>query len=620
VPVWTTVTAFVLAVMGFSAAALAARAAVPAFAAAAVVGGWPIARKGLRAARQGRLDMNALMSIAVVGAGLLGEWGEAASTVVLFSLAQLLEARSLERARRALSALSHLLPEQARVRDEEGERLLRVNEVPTGVHIVVGPGERVPLDGLVTAGESEVDESPLTGESKPAVKARGAEVFAGSINGPGALDVRVTRAASETALSRIVRRVEEAQASRAPAQDFVDRFAAVYTPAVILAAGLFAVVPPLAGGGDFATWFYRALVLLVVSCPCALVISTPVSIVSALTAASTRGILIKGGAHLEAIGRVTTVAFDKTGTLTEGAPSVTKVVALGGGSEAEVLSAAAAVEARSGHSIGRAVVQKAAALGLPVVPAQEVTARPGRGVSGIVDGRRVQVGSHRWFDELGLCDHRVDEELAALERAGCTAMLVAVEGRGLLGYMGVADDTRPEAAAAVAELRRGSIHVALLSGDNRRTAEAVGERVGIEDRRAELLPDDKVAAVRKLERERGPVAMVGDGVNDAPALASSTVGIALGNGASDVTLETADIALLTPDLRLVPAAIGLGRRTARVVRANVILSLGTKAIVLALTLLGYGTLWAAVAADMGTSLVVIANGLTLLRFRAPRDQ
>jgi Cd2+/Zn2+-exporting ATPase len=616
-PAWTTWAAVVATLAGIVAAVPAPFAAKVAFAAAVVVGGLPIAAKGWRAARLGRLDMNALMTLAVIGAGVIGEWDEAAGTVVLFSLAQLLESRSLERARRAISSLMCLAPDEAVVRRAGGIVRIGVEAIGVGEHVLVGPGERVPLDGIVSAGESELDQSPITGESVPAVKQPGDEVFAGSINGGGALDVLVSRRAAETTLSRIIRRIEEAQASRAPSQGFVERFAHVYTPAVIALAAAVALLPPLLLDGDFRGWFYRALVLLVVSCPCALVISTPVSIVSALTAASARGVLIKGGAHLEAIAAVRGVVFDKTGTLTHGVPAVTEVVPLPGVSADELLALAAAVEARSGHAIGKAVVEHAAARGLSPAPARDVIALPGRGVRGVVGGAVVRVGSHRWFDEQGLCDHRLDAELTRLEAGGRSAMLVAVEGRGLLGHLGVADETRGDAADAVRELRDAGLHVAMLTGDNARTAQSVADALSIVDRRADLLPDDKVQAVRALEAERGPMAMVGDGVNDAPALAAASVGLAIGARASDATLETADIVLLHPKLSLVPDTIHLGRAAARVVRQNVVFSIAVKAAVLLVTLAGYGSLWAAVAADMGASLLVIANGLRLLRHRSP---
>ena len=618
-PAAATLVALGLTAAGAAVAFFAPAAGIVLYFSAIVLGGAPIARKGLQRARQGALDMNALMTVAVLGAMAIGEWGEGAATVVLFSLAQLLEARSLERARRAISGLLSLAPETALVRRGGGEERVAASEVARGELMIVGPGERFALDGVVEAGTSAVDQSPLTGESHPVAKAPGDAVMAGSINGPAALGVRVTRPAAETTLARILRRVEEAQSSRATSQGFVDAFARVYTPLVLVLAAAAAVVPPLAGYGTFEQWTYRSLVLLVIACPCALVISTPVSIVSALTAASRRGVLVKGGVHLEDMGRVRAVVFDKTGTLTRGAPSVTDVLAAGG-SASEVLALAAAVESRSAHPVAAAVVRYAQQQGVPWKPAAEVVEFPGRGASGRVRGAQVLVGSHRLFDERGLCDHRLDAELARLEAQGKTAVLVgrldegSANGDGVvLGALGVADDLRPEAAEAVASLRRAGLRVAMLSGDNARTADAIAARLGIEERRADLLPEDKVRHVAEMQRTLGPVAMVGDGVNDAPALATATVGLAMGRGGSDVALETADIALMSEDLRRIPEAIHLGRATRRVIRQNIVLSLAVKAAVLALALAGYGSLWAAVAADMGASLLVIGNGMRLLR-------
>jgi Cd2+/Zn2+-exporting ATPase len=618
-PAAATLVSFLLALGGAVLAFSAPSAAVILYFSAIVLGGAPIARKGLLRARQGALDMNVLMTVAVVGAMAIGEWGEGAATVVLFSLAQLLEARSLERARHAISGLMSLAPETARVRRGAAEERVAAGEVARGELMIVGPGERFPLDGVVESGVSAVDQSPLTGESQPVEKAPGEAVFAGSINGPGALVVRVTRPAAETTLARILRRVEEAQSSRAPSQGFVDAFSRIYTPAVLVLAVLAALLPPLLGFGTFEQWAYRSLVLLVIACPCALVISTPVSIVSALTAASRRGVLVKGGAHLEDLGRVRAVVFDKTGTLTRGVPVVTDVVPAKG-SAAEVLSLAAAVESRSPHPVAAAVVRHAQREGIPWQPADDVVEIPGRGARGRANGGQVLVGSHRLFDERGLCDHQLDEQLARLEAQGKTAVLVGrlgspVEAAGgeLLGALGVSDEVRPEAAEAVASLRRAGLRVAMLSGDNRRTSDAIAAHLGIEDRRSDLLPEDKVAHVADLQRALGPVAMVGDGVNDAPALATASVGLAMGRSGSDVALETADVALMSEDLRRIPEAVQLGRAARQVIRQNIVLSLGVKTAVLGLALAGHGSLWAAVAADMGASLLVIGNGLRLLR-------
>jgi Zn2+/Cd2+-exporting ATPase len=612
-----TLAALALGVAGFAAGFVSAPLAVAFYLPAIVIGGAPIARKGWQRARHGALDMNVLMSVAVLGAMAIGEWGEGAATVVLFSLAQLLEARSLERARRAISGLMDLAPETAVVLRGGAEAQVAAAEVARGEAIVVAPGARVPLDGIVESGRSDVDQSPLTGESQPVPREAGQGVFAGSINGSGALVVRVTRRAAETTLARILRRVEEAQASRAPTQGFVERFARVYTPVVIGLALLTALVPPLLAGGAWSVWTYRALVLLVVACPCALVISTPVSIVSALTAASRRGVLVKGGAHLEELGRVRAVVFDKTGTLTRGAPEVTDVLAADGVHAREVLALAAAVEARAAHPLALAVTARARHEGLALDAADEVTEIPGRGVRGRVNGSEVLVGSHRLFDERGLCDHRLDETLARLEAEGKTAVLVGLPGREapVLGALAVADALRPEAREAVAALHAAGIAVAMLSGDNARTTGAIARQLGIETALPNLLPDDKVARLLALRDQRGSVAMVGDGINDAPALAAASVGIAMGRRSADVALETAAVALMAEDLRLIPQALRLGRAARRVVRQNVALSLLVKGAVLGLTLAGWGSLWAAVGADMGASLLVIGNGLRLLRAR-----
>ena len=609
-----TVAALALTAGGALAALAASPLSVPLYLAAIVVGGAAIARTGWQRVRQGNLDMNALMTVAVAGAMVIGEWGEGASTVVLFSLAQLLEARSLERARRAISGLLSLAPETALVRRGASEQRIAAAAVAAGEHIFVKPGERLPLDGLIVAGASDVDQSPLTGESRPVARAAGDGVFAGSINGWGALEVRVTRVSSDTTLARVLRRVEAAQSSRAPSQGFVEAFARVYTPAVVAAAFLVAVVPPLAGAGTMAAWGYRALVLLVIACPCALVISTPVSIVSALTAASRAGVLIKGGAHLEEIGRVREVVFDKTGTLTRGEPRVTDVIALGVGVAADVAGLAAAVEARGVHPVGEAIVAHARGLGLTVRAAHGVTVIPGRGVRGLVDERIVLVGSHRWFDEQALCDHRLDADLLRLEGEGKTVVLVAIAGTTprMMGAIAVGDVVRREAAAAVAALRAIGVESSMLTGDNERTARVIAAEAGIAIWAADLLPEDKVERLRERRRVSGRVAMVGDGVNDAPALASADVGIALAGRGTDAALETADIALMSDDLGLLAPLIGLGRAARNTVAQNIALSLVVKAVVLALALAGHGSLWAAVAADMGASLLVIGNGMRLL--------
>ena len=499
-----------------------------------------------------------------------------------------------------------------------------VDLLAPGDQILVRPGERVPMDGKVLVGRSAVDQSPITGESMPVDKEDGAAVFAGTINGHGALTLRVTRLAADNTLSRIVRMVEEAQDQKAPSQRFVDVFARYYTPAVMALATLVAVVPPLLGWGSLDVWIYRALVLLVISCPCALVISTPVSIVSAVANAARAGVLIKGGAYLEAAGSLRAIAFDKTGTLTRGKPVVTDVVALADGhagaeaAQAEVLRLAAAVESNSEHPLARAVVAEAAARGVALQSATEFAALPGQGAQAMVEGRRVSVGSHVLFDSWRNHGGAVCDRVEALEAAGKTVMIVG-DAQSAWGLIAVADTLRPESAAAVRALKAAGVaHTVMLTGDGPAVARAVGSAVGVDEVRAGLLPQDKVTAVDELLARHGSVGMVGDGVNDAPALARATVGIAMGAAGTDVALETADIALMSDDLSRLPYAIGLSRQARRVIQQNIALSLAIKAVFLALALPGLATLWMAVFADMGASLIVTLNGMRLLAYRGRR--
>ena len=570
-------------------------------------------RKAITAIRVGALDINVLMLIAAGGAVLLGEWSEAATVVFLFAVAQALEARTLERARTAIRALMDLTPTEALVRDARGDRRVDVDLVEPGAIIVIRPGEKIPLDGEVIAGESTVNQAPVTGESLPIEKAPGDEVFAGTINGRGALDVQVTRVRRDTTLARIIHLVERAQAQRAPAQALVERFARIYTPSVIALAAAIAVVPPLAFGLPWHTWLYRSLVLLVVSCPCALVISTPVSIVAALAGAARKGVLIKGGAHLERASRVRCVAFDKTGTLTRGAPEVVDVISLDGHASAAVLGLAASVEQRSEHPIAHAIREHAISSQVAASPADAVTALAGRGAEGRVDGARVVLGSHRLFEERGLCSPAIHARLDAVSAAGRTAVLVARDDRAI-GIIVVADRPREAGRDTIDLLRRHGVeNVVMLTGDNNGTARAIAAELGVDDVRAELLPEDKVAAVEELRRRFGSVAMVGDGVNDAPALATADVGIAMGAAGSDAALETADVALMADELLKIPYTLRLSRATVRNIKANLAISIVMKAAFVVAAIAGVATLWMAVVADTGASVLVIANALRLLR-------
>ena len=591
------------------------RAVIATFALSIVSGGVYSVRRALHAARSLSLDINVLMLVAVCGAMVLGQWSEGAAVVFLFALAQLLEARAMERARGAIRALMDLTPVEALVRDAAGAfRRVPVDGISVGDIVVVKPGEKIPLDGRVAAGESYVNQAPVTGESLPSEKRLDDEVFAGTINGRGALDVRVTRLRGDSTLARIIDMVERAQAQRAPSQTFVERFARIYTPAVLLVAIGIALGPPLLLGASWADWIYRALVLLVISCPCALVISTPVSVVSALAAAARKGVLIKGGAHLERLAEVRAVAFDKTGTLTKGDLKVVEVIALTGEACARILQLAASLEQHSEHPIAGAIVAHAVAQGLALSPVEQFEALPGLGAQGMVGDRRVVIGNHRLFEERGTCATALHTGIEAASAAAGARTLVIVGTDAPIGIIAVADTPRESARDAVRTLREHGVeHIAMLTGDHDAAARAAGDAVGVDEVRAGLLPADKVRAVEELRRKFGTLAMVGDGINDAPALAAADVGFAMGVAGSAAALETADVALMSDELMKIPYALRLSRVTVRNIRANVAISIGLKGTFLVLAVLGIATLWMAVVADMGASLIVIANALRLLR-------
>ncbi|WP_284352596.1 heavy metal translocating P-type ATPase [Roseisolibacter agri] len=594
--------------------------------AATIAGGWFVVPRGVRAAMHRALDMNVLMSIAAIGAWLIGEPEEAAATLFLFAVAELLESHSMDRARNAIKALMDHSPAEATVRRDGAEVRVPATDVQAGETVVVRPGEKLPVDGEVTGGRSSVNQAPITGESMPVDKAPGAEVFAGSLNGQGVLEVRSTKPASDTTLARIIHAVEEAQASRGPSQTFVDRFARAYTPLVVLVAVLVGVVPPAFGWGTSDAWVYRALALLVVACPCALVISTPVTIVSGLAGAARGGVLIKGGAHLETAGTATVVCLDKTGTLTEGRPAVTDVVPFGDaapGAQAfdGILRLALGVERHSEHPLARAVLDAGAARGLAAPESVDFEALVGRGARAHVGSAVVYLGNERLLEERRLLTPPVRAAFARLAAEGKTAVAVAVERHeaGLrtgevLGVLGLADRLRPNARTALDALRAAGVRrLVMLTGDSHGTARAVAAAVGADEVHAELLPDDKVRVVRELEGRGERVVFVGDGVNDAPALAAASVGVAMGAAGTDVALETADVALMADDLETLPFAMRLSRKTLGIVKQNIAFSLAVKAVFLVLAVGGWATLWMAVAADMGGSLVVVANGLRARR-------
>ena len=581
------------------------------YAAAIVVGGVPIFRAALAGLRARQLDMNVLMGAATIGAAVIGAWAEAASVVVLFSAGNALQAYAVDRTRGAVRALVRLAPDEVLVRRGDEEVVVPAGEVGVGEVLIVRPGERLAVDGVVAEGASTMDESPVTGESVPVEKSPGEAVYSGALNGSGGLVVRATKRARDSTLQRISRLVEEAQARKAPAEQFVDRFSRVYTPLVVAVAVLLTVAPPLLGA-SFGEWFYRALTLLIIACPCALVISTPVTVISGIGAASRRGILIKGGAALEAAGRLKALAFDKTGTLTEGRPILSRMVALNGLDQDEVLALAAALERRSEHPLAYAILSAARAKDASIPPVTDFKSFPGRGAEGRVGSRLYLVGSPRLFAERGISLAPAGLALADVEKSGETPVVLG-DGRGPIAVFGLADAVRVDARSTVSALRGAGVgEIVMLSGDAEAPARRTAEALGI-SYRARLLPEQKVEAVRDLVEKYGAAGMVGDGVNDAPALAASSIGFAMGAAGTDVALETADVALMQDDLPKLAEAVRLSRAAERIIKQNVLVSLLIKGVFVLLAPFGLVTLWAAVLADMGTSVAVTLNGLRLFR-------
>ncbi len=582
---------------------------------AVLTGGWPIFPKALYAARKLRPDMNLLMTVAVIGAIGLGDWLEAASVSFLFSLALLLESWSVDKAKREITALFDITPQTARFicpRDGDIEEK-PVSEIPVGSIVIVRPGERIPLDGVISRGATSVNQAPITGESAPVAKEPGSEVFAGTINEEGSIEFRSTRSASDTTLSRIIRMVEEGRSKRAPVEQWVEKFARIYTPFMMLTALAIAAVPPFFTGGDWAKWFYEGLVLLVIACPCALVISTPVTIAAGLSSAARNGVLVKGGIHLEVPAGLKSIALDKTGTITFGEPSVKQVMPIGNHSEDGLLANAAALEAHSTHPLARAIIRHVEARGIRPEVADSFTILPGQGAEGTIGGKSYWIGSHRMLERRQRETPVFHDAILRLEESGNSIMVMWCDDH-VCGLVSVADQVRPEAREAVAALKAlGMKRVVMISGDNYKTAELIARAVGVDEFHAELLPEDKVRLVLEMKEKFGGIAMVGDGINDAPAMAAATVGIAMGAMGSDAAIETADIALMSDDLSKIPWLIRHSRKTMAVIRQNVFFSMLVKAVFVGLATAGLATLWGAIAADMGASLIVILNGLRLLR-------
>ncbi|UVM61703.1 heavy metal translocating P-type ATPase [Pseudomonas sp. B21-010] len=576
-------------------------------------GGLGTYKKGWIALKNRNLNINALMSIAVTGAVLIGQWPEAAMVMFLFTVAELIEAKSLDRARNAISGLMQMAPEQATVQQADGSwQAQDVKVIALGARVRVRPGERVGLDGDVVAGRSTIDQAPITGESLPVEKTIGDKVFAGTINQAGELEYTVTAAADHSTLARIIHAVEQAQGSRAPTQRFVDQFSKIYTPAVFVLALAVAVIPPLFMGAAWFDWIYRALVLLVVACPCALVISTPVTIVSGLAAAARKGILVKGGVYLEGGYKLDYLALDKTGTITHGKPVQTDYVALAPSVETTAPALAASLAARSDHPVSRAIANAAVDKQLAQQAVDNFAALAGRGVRGDIGGQTYHLGNHRLVEDLGLCSPELEEKLFALEKQGKSVVLL-LDATGPLALFAVADTVKDSSREAIRQLHDLGIKTLMLTGDNAHTADAIAAQVGMDQARGDLLPEDKLQAIEALYAQGHRVGMVGDGINDAPALARSEIGFAMAAAGTDTAIETADVALMDDDLRKIPAFIRLSRQTSSILKQNIALALVIKAIFLGFTFAGFATMWMAVFADMGVSLLVVFNGLRLLR-------
>jgi Zn2+/Cd2+-exporting ATPase len=616
-----TVVSFVMLILGFIAGKLEAPELIVngLFLTGIIFGGFLPAKNGISVLiNTQQFDIYFLMTIAVIGALALGAFEEAAMVVFLFSLGNALQGYTLDKTRNSIRALMELTPNEALVRRGMTEIKLPVEKIAVGDTIVVLPGERIAMDGKVSTGYSTVNEAPITGESIPVEKRPGDDVYAGTVNERGSFEVKVTKLAKDNTISRITHLVEEAQGQRAPSQQFVDRFAKYYTPAVIILAALVALVPPLFFGQPFEKWVYEALAMLLVSCPCALVISTPVSIVSAIGNAAKNGVLIKGGMYLEEAGTLSVVAFDKTGTLTEGKPQVTDIIPTDGIPDKEFLAIASAIESRSEHPLAEAIVRYAREHGAEVSSISAFEAFPGKGAKAVVQGKTYQIGNSRLFSDQAIDLRQVEVEVSRLQKEGKTVMMLGNDKR-ILGLIAVADILRENSGQAVYKLKKAGIKkVIMLTGDNESTAHAIAGKAGVDDFRADLLPEEKVDAIKKLLAEHGKVAMVGDGVNDAPAMAISTVGIAMGAAGTDTALETADIALMADDLTKLTHTIKLSRKTLGIIKQNIALALIIKGLILLLVVPGWLTLWLAVVGDMGSSLLVTLNGMRLLKMK-PKD-
>ncbi|EWG11261.1 cation transport ATPase [Cytobacillus firmus DS1] len=585
------------------------------YAAAIIIGGYTLFLKGFKNLARLNFDMSTLMTIAIIGAAIIGEWGEGAMVVILFAISEALERFSMEKARQSIESLMDIAPKEAMIKRDNEEMRIHVDDIQIGDIMIVKPGEKLAMDGVVIKGTSSLNQAAITGESVPAVKTAGDEVFAGTLNEEGLLEVKVTKYAEDTTIAKIIHLVEEAQAEKAPSQQFVDKFARYYTPAIIVLAFLIAVIPPLFGG-DWSEWIYQGLAALVVGCPCALVVSTPVAVVTAIGNAARNGVLIKGGIHLEETGALKSIAFDKTGTLTKGVPAVTDIITING-DERQLLQITAAIEKGSQHPLASAIMKKAEEMGADFtgVGTEEFTSITGKGVKAAVNGVLYYAGSPNLFEELhsGM-ESTLQKQIADLQTQGKTVMILGTASEILL-LIAVADEIREHSKTVIGKLNDMGIKTVMLTGDNHRTALEIGKQAGVFEIKADLLPQDKLAYIKELRTGHQSVAMVGDGVNDAPALAAASVGVAMGGAGTDTALETADIALMSDDLSKLPYTIKLSQKALRIIKQNITFSLGIKAVALLLVVPGWLTLWIAIFADMGATLLVTLNSLRLLKIK-----
>lgn len=589
------------------------------FLGAIMIGGYSLFKSGIKNLLKLDFDMRALMTVAIIGAAIIGEWSEGAVVVILFAISEVLERYSMDKARASIRSLMDIAPKEALVRRNGREYSIHVNEIEVGDIMIVKPGEKIAMDGEVVSGFSSVNQAAITGESVPADKSAGDEVFAGTLNGEGLIDVKITKLVDDTTIAKIIHLVEEAQAEKAPSQAFVDRFAKYYTPIIILVAFLVAIVPPLFFGAGWSEWIYQGLAVLVVGCPCALVISTPVSIVTAIGNAAKHGVLVKGGVHLEEMGMLKAVAFDKTGTLTKGVPAVTDIKFSAGENSSGLFAVIAALENKSQHPLASAIVRKADTDTVPYMDKviEDFTSVTGKGLKGTVDGIVYYIGSPKYLEEHveGGIPAEAAEEISRLQSEGKT-VIVAGNDSEVLALIAVADEVRESSREVVSRLHELGIEkTIMLTGDNKGTAAAIGSQAGVTDIESDLLPEDKLNFVKDLQTNHGKVAMVGDGINDAPALAAATVGVAMGGAGTDTALETADIALMADDLKKLPFTIKLSRKTLAIIKQNIAFSIGVKLLALLLVIPGWLTLWIAIFADMGATLIVTLNGLRLLRVK-----